>query len=98
MHLWFVLQVGSNEHDDSEELVQGICAFLMGICISFNDDTVSTFSKVRLAHKMKFISTGCSVFAKCVRCMSVAFRLLYVNLTATRVSIYFDWYTVLYIV
>jgi hypothetical protein len=45
--LWFVLQAGSNEHDDNEELVQGMCAFLMGICINFNDDTVTSFSKVR---------------------------------------------------
>lgn len=51
MHLLYVSQAGSNEHDDSEELVQGICAFLMGICINFNDDTVTTFSKVRLPKK-----------------------------------------------
>jgi hypothetical protein len=44
--LWCVSQAGSNEHDDSEELVQGMCAFLMGICVTFNDDTVTTFSKV----------------------------------------------------
>jgi hypothetical protein len=44
--LWFVSQAGSNEHDDNEELVQGMCAFLIGICVTFNDDTVTTFSKV----------------------------------------------------
>ncbi|XP_069699958.1 general vesicular transport factor p115 isoform X3 [Periplaneta americana] len=39
---------GSNEHDDNEELVQGMCAFLIGICINFNDDTVTSFSKEKL--------------------------------------------------
>jgi hypothetical protein len=94
MHLWFVPQAGSNEHDDSEELVQGICAFLMGICISFNDDTVTTFSKVRLPNKTNFISNGWYVFAKCVMCMSVPYNLLCVNLqqpgVVQQISLYFD--------
>ncbi|XP_049802866.1 general vesicular transport factor p115 [Schistocerca nitens] len=45
---YLTAQVGSNEHDENEELVQGICAFLMGICVVFNDDTVSSFSKENL--------------------------------------------------
>ncbi|KAJ9591959.1 hypothetical protein L9F63_001471, partial [Diploptera punctata] len=41
-------QAGSSEHDDNEDLVQGMCAFLMGICIHFNDDSVASFSKEKL--------------------------------------------------
>ncbi|PSN58147.1 General vesicular transport factor p115 [Blattella germanica] len=41
-------QTGSNEHDDNEELVQGMCAFLMGICVQYNDDSVPSFSKEKL--------------------------------------------------
>lgn len=35
---FLIAQIGANEHDDGELLVQGVCAFLMGICIQFNDD------------------------------------------------------------
>lgn len=45
---YLTAQAGSNEHDDNEELVQGMCAFLIGICVTFNDDTVTTFSKEKL--------------------------------------------------
>lgn len=45
---YLTTQAGSNEHDDNEELVQGMCAFLMGICVTFNDDTVTSFSKEKL--------------------------------------------------
>ncbi|PNF28010.1 General vesicular transport factor p115 [Cryptotermes secundus] len=45
---YLTAQAGSNEHDDNEKLVQGMCAFLMGICVTFNDDTVTTFSKEKL--------------------------------------------------
>lgn len=38
-------QAGSNERDDNEELVQGLCAFLMGICVYFNDDSIPSFTK-----------------------------------------------------
>lgn len=41
-------QAGSAEHDDNEELVQGLCAFLIGICVHFNDNSVSSFSKENL--------------------------------------------------
>ncbi|XP_066994700.2 general vesicular transport factor p115 isoform X2 [Anabrus simplex] len=45
---YLTAQVGSNERDDNEELVQGLCAFLMGICVNFNDDSVPSFSKENL--------------------------------------------------
>lgn len=41
-------QAGSTERDDNEEIVQGLCAFLMGICLIFNDDSVSTYTKESL--------------------------------------------------
>lgn len=38
-------QVGLAEGDEYEDLVQGICALALGICIEFNDDSVPSFSK-----------------------------------------------------
>jgi hypothetical protein len=32
-------QVGSNEHDETERLGQGLCAFLLGLCVVHNDDS-----------------------------------------------------------
>ncbi len=34
-------QIGSNEHDELERLGQGVCAFLLGLCVVRNDDSVS---------------------------------------------------------
>lgn len=34
-------QIGSNEHDELERLGQGICAFLLGLGLVFNDDSVA---------------------------------------------------------
>lgn len=45
---YLIAQTSANEHDENEELIQGLCAFLMGICISFNDDSVPSFSKENL--------------------------------------------------
>nr|CAD7591691.1 unnamed protein product [Timema genevievae] len=45
---YLTAQAGSNEHDDNEELVQGMCAFLLGLCIVFNDDSVAAFTKDKL--------------------------------------------------
>lgn len=45
---YLIAQTSANEHDENEELVQGLCAFLMGICVSFNDDSVPSFSKENL--------------------------------------------------
>lgn len=33
-------QIGSNEHDDLERLSQGLCAFLLGLCMVNNDSSV----------------------------------------------------------
>ncbi len=32
-------QIGSNEHDEMERLGQGLCAFLLGLCVIHNDDS-----------------------------------------------------------
>lgn len=45
---YLIAQAGSNERDDNEELVQGICAFLIGVCVHFNDDSVPNFTKENL--------------------------------------------------
>ncbi|XP_055949873.1 general vesicular transport factor p115-like [Argiope bruennichi] len=38
-------QVNLAEGDEHEDLVQGICAFLLGICIEFNDNSQPSFTK-----------------------------------------------------
>ncbi|XP_023946414.1 general vesicular transport factor p115 isoform X2 [Bicyclus anynana] len=45
---YLVNQTCSNEHDDNEYLLQGMSAFLLAICINFNDDSVQTYSKESL--------------------------------------------------
>ncbi|XP_049876015.1 general vesicular transport factor p115 isoform X2 [Pectinophora gossypiella] len=42
---FLVNQTCSNEHDENECLLQGLCAFLLAICIHFNDDSVENYSK-----------------------------------------------------
>ncbi|XP_039442397.1 general vesicular transport factor p115 [Culex pipiens pallens] len=37
---YLIAQISANEHDDNEYLIQGLCAFVMGICIQFNDNSV----------------------------------------------------------
>lgn len=37
---YLTAQVSGNEHDESEHLVQSLCAFIMGLCFQFNDNTV----------------------------------------------------------
>lgn len=34
-------QITNNEHDENEYLIQGMCAFLMGLCIQFNDNSIN---------------------------------------------------------
>ncbi|OTF80072.1 hypothetical protein BLA29_007827, partial [Euroglyphus maynei] len=41
-------QVGLIESDDVELIVQGLCAFLLGICLCYNDNSVPSFSKDNL--------------------------------------------------
>ena len=32
--------IGSNEHDELERLVQGLCAFVLGLTLVYNDNSV----------------------------------------------------------
>ncbi|PZC74205.1 hypothetical protein B5X24_HaOG208195 [Helicoverpa armigera] len=45
---WLVAQTCATDHDDNESLLQGLSAFLLAICIHFNDDTVENYSKESL--------------------------------------------------
>ncbi|XP_023304709.2 general vesicular transport factor p115 [Lucilia cuprina] len=38
---YLTAQISGNEHDENEYLVQGLCAFLMGLCIQFNDNSLA---------------------------------------------------------
>ena len=41
-------QIGSNEHDEMERLTQGLCAFLLGLCVTGNDNSVQGASQEQL--------------------------------------------------
>lgn len=40
--------VSANEHDELESVCQGLCAFLLGLCVQFNDGTDTSFSSEAL--------------------------------------------------
>lgn len=42
---FLIAQICSNDHDENEYLIQGLCAFLLGICIQFNDNLVLNYRK-----------------------------------------------------
>lgn len=42
-------QTSASEYDNNEELLQGLCAFIMGLCVAFNDNTVQNYSKENLS-------------------------------------------------
>uniref|UniRef100_A0A2R5LEV0 Putative er-golgi vesicle-tethering protein n=1 Tax=Ornithodoros turicata TaxID=34597 RepID=A0A2R5LEV0_9ACAR len=46
-------QVSLAEGDEHEDLVQGLCAFLLGICIEFNDDSVPSFTRDALCQLLE---------------------------------------------
>lgn len=45
---YLTTQAGALENDENEELVHGLCAFLMGICLIFSDDSSTVFSRENL--------------------------------------------------
>lgn len=45
---YLTAQVGASEHQEHEELLQGLCAFLIGICVTFNDDSVPSYTRENL--------------------------------------------------
>lgn len=42
---YLTTQAATIEHDENEELMQGLCAFVLGICVYFNDDSIPSFTK-----------------------------------------------------
>ena len=48
-------QIGANEHDEMERLSQGLCAFLLGLCLVTNDNSVAGASQEQLLQ-------GCQYF------------------------------------
>lgn len=56
---YLIAQVGgANEHDEAECLVQGLCAFIMGLCIQFNDNSEANYRREDLCQLIvKRIST-----------------------------------------
>lgn len=42
-------QTSASEFDNNEEILQGLCAFLMGLCVAFNDNSVQNYSKENLS-------------------------------------------------
>lgn len=60
---YLIAQVSANEHDENECLVQGLCAFLMGLCIQFNDNSEPNHKREDLCQLIvKRIS--CEVFQR----------------------------------
>ncbi|GFS04073.1 general vesicular transport factor p115-like [Elysia marginata] len=45
---YLISQVSSSEADDHEVIVQGLCAFLLGICMLYNNDATEAFTKSAL--------------------------------------------------
>lgn len=44
---WLVTQTAATDHDDNEALLQGLAAFLLALCLHFNDDSVENYTKVK---------------------------------------------------
>ncbi|RZC38268.1 Uso1 p115 head domain containing protein [Asbolus verrucosus] len=42
-------QTSASEYDNNEEILQGLCAFIMGLCVAFNDNSVQNYSKENLS-------------------------------------------------
>lgn len=42
---FLIAQITANDYDENENLMQGLCAFAMGICIQFNDNSVNNYHK-----------------------------------------------------
>ncbi|CAG9773827.1 unnamed protein product [Ceutorhynchus assimilis] len=42
-------QTSASEFDNNAELLQGMCAFIMGLCVLFNDNSVQNYSKENLS-------------------------------------------------
>ncbi|BFZ17934.1 hypothetical protein BsWGS_20973 [Bradybaena similaris] len=45
---FLISQISSSEGDEQETIIHGLCAFLLGVCMLFNDDRNEAFSKSSL--------------------------------------------------
>lgn len=43
--LQLITQVSASDSDENESMVQGLCAFLLGITVLYNDEQNETFNK-----------------------------------------------------
>lgn len=60
---FLIAQISANEHDENEYLVQGLCAFLLGICIQFNDNSVPNYRRDDLC-QLLVKRIGAEMFSK----------------------------------
>lgn len=60
---YMIAQISANEHDDNEYLVQSLCAFLMGISIQFNDNSVQNYRRDDLV-QLVLKRIGLEIFTK----------------------------------
>lgn len=42
----FLMAQLGREHDEQEVIAQSMCAFLLGLCVVFNNDSNSSFNRV----------------------------------------------------
>ncbi|XP_050311494.1 general vesicular transport factor p115 isoform X2 [Anthonomus grandis grandis] len=42
-------QASASEFDNNAELLQGLCAFILGLCVLFNDNSIQNYSKENLS-------------------------------------------------
>lgn len=60
---FLIAQIGANEHDDNELLLQSLCAFLMGECVQFNDNSVPNYRRDDLC-QLVIKRIGLEIFSK----------------------------------
>ncbi|XP_056635041.1 general vesicular transport factor p115 [Diorhabda sublineata] len=67
---YLTAQTSASEFDNNEELLQGLCAFLMGLCVVYNDNSVANYSKENLSQlveKRVGIDTYCKKLSEVTR-------------------------------
>ncbi|KAG5863575.1 hypothetical protein JTB14_030078 [Gonioctena quinquepunctata] len=67
---YLTAQASASEYDNNEDILQGLCAFVMGLCVSFNDNSVQNYSKENLSQlieKRVGIETYCKKLSEISR-------------------------------
>nr|XP_023018597.1 general vesicular transport factor p115 [Leptinotarsa decemlineata] len=67
---YLTAQASASEYDNNEEILQGLCAFVMGLCVAFNDNSVQNYSKENLSQlieKRVGIETYCKKLSEISR-------------------------------